>query len=193
MERPVEIWLHTVKHTGTHYAMEHLRAMGYEQGHVDARAVTKEMRGDRCFFHLHVEEHQKLFVLVPDDAVVITTLRDPVEVFLSHWSKNKLLTEDELAEQLVGWFEEWEKRLVQYQSWTFKVDDDEEHGARSLARFLSVDDYEFFVVPDNKRRTTSVQSRQYKKKEEARVPASVLDLSRNLGYEPPNRRKECTT
>ncbi len=158
------IWLQTVKHTGTHWMMEHLINMGLTQATVDIRtlAITG---GD--FIQAHMGENLEILALIKQDDIVITTMRNPIHIYQSY-RKRYDLTAEEAEQRVYLSLGEWRAWAHLHDSFVVYIDDEYTMHSRmiGLAEHLNIANYQYKEVSN----TTNV---------------SVINRPNNKGPFPP--------
>lgn len=178
------IWLFTVKHTGTHYAMEHFKNMGLEQGvmNIGSGVYTP---GD--FVHLHICEPMHQPLVRHDGGKAVVTLRDPVEVYKS-WAARYSHTRSridglqlpkKIEASVLDAFDKFAEVGQQLSPFVFQIDCLNIHReVMDLAAFLGVNQYKYqFVDPKECHGTTAPHPR-----EGFAIPESIERLAKKYGY-----------
>ena len=185
MEREGLIHLFTVKHTGTHFALETFRDMGLIQ--MSVSLLNGELQGNPGdFVQLHIceKEHSPfIYDMVGCGIKCVVTLRNPSHVYRT-WhhrysigrSKVNPKSWDVSIEKLVlEAFEEWQHVHDWFDPFVFRVDaHDRQREVENLADYLDVD-YEYRFIDHTKIAGT-------KNSLEVETPESIRKLSIRHGY-----------
>lgn len=187
------IWLFTIKHTATHYAMEHLRNMSLEQAILNV--TTGEVTSPGDWIHLHIEEPGHRPLERYDGGKCVVNMRNPVDAFGSWYSRyffprsridgiQPALDVELSYLKAMEFFDEVIEKINPY---IFRVDAENiKAEVEFLADYLEIQDYVYkYVDPDNFHGT------ERKHDLEPIVPDSVIELSYKYGYKPPMRIESC--
>lgn len=162
------IWLHTMKHTGTHFTMRHLELLGLKQ-QID-------------FIHGHVEEWRDELDNTARTDKFITTLRNPINIWRSYGTRYKWHV-DEIERKILYAFDRWEITRRRFNSFIFKIDLGEvEDRYFALCDYLGVPGDYVEVPRDSKVNVISRHHIDFK----IDPPQSIIELSKRYYYERKN-------
>ena len=175
------IWFFTVKHTGTHFAMEYLRRMGLEQSRMDVKAGTFNTPGN--YVHLHIEEPSHLPLMRYSGGPVFVNMRNPIEVHISWLARYGLAASTTQA--LVDSYDKLGQVIEKLNPHIFRVDaEDIESEVNALAAYLG-SDYKYEYVDYMEHRGHRGHRHNFPGAYEYEVPLSVKGLALHFGYQPP--------
>ena len=166
----------TAKHTGTHWTMNQLVEMGYKQAFIEPKGHGFEFKPKGpIFYHLHVEERFHFHRNVKPTDLVITTIRDPRNVFYSH-AHRRPYTQEQCEATALFSFAKWRDMVDQYNPYIYQVDGPRRvEQTMEIAEMVGADDYDYMDVSRNSKHEFTV---------DWPLPESIERLALDLGYAP---------
>jgi len=151
--------------------------MGLKKEHCD---ITIGLNGGPVdYAHLHVDEPHRHKEHVK--GIVVTTLRNPTDVFISHAKRYCNFDDEHNMKRVMTAFDDWDEMVKEFDPFIFKVDEENrEQEARRLANWLFVDDFNYVDVDPKSHKETALN--RTKLPFNGQVPKEILELSKQYGY-----------
>lgn len=164
----------TMKHTGTHFLMNHLKDMGLQQAFIHPSGDGWESKPNgKVFYQLHVEERLHFQKNIRDEDLVLSTIRDPRDVWYSHGHRRPW-TPEGLEAQMLYAFERFDEAIIKHSPFLVRVDDPScRIELHQVARWIGADDWEYGEVDRNSKHEFDW---------EFDVPESIKQLAKKWGY-----------
>jgi len=173
----MKVCLATIKHTGTHFVSNHLRAMGLPQGLLQEDRYQRVQIDNNWWFHIHFGERHHYFDYIDTDGEPdyrVVTLRDPRKVLKTLMGRRPF-TLGGAEKFLLDSFKHWKEYVEKYDPIVIKVDADSINGQiESLAKQLGFTDYKYTELDKNS--LIPMHDVNFY------PPQSVIDLAHSLGY-----------
>ncbi len=127
------IFLLTLKHSGTHYAMSVLNQLHIQQGCYN-KGNMKVNGWPGAYIHLHLCEPSNNALTGPRGDKIIVCLRNPIDIYKS-WVKRRF---DNADNGIRNAFQLFDQAMAKFNPHVFRVDGNEETEVDELANFLGV-------------------------------------------------------
>ena len=148
--------------------------MGLEQAFIAPSGRTfMDTPFNSFFYHLHVGEREHFFSIIHDGDVMVTTLRDPRNVFYSLGRRRAYLSE-QAEEYVLRNFGLWRIFVKKYAPFILRVDDDSVVDQTiELGKIVGCDDYSYTEVDRSHRQVHDFNPT---------LPKSIIKLANSFGY-----------
>lgn len=186
------VWLVSIMHSGTHFAMAHLESMGYKNAHVlwDSTTGIKMKRPEWSGKYQYIQTHigiapqwSRIF-----DEKVVLTLRDPVKIYHSHLYRYRW-NEETYVEHIIKLFLDWKRILNMFDVHIFRVDAKiQKDEVERLRDYLGVRAWTYKeksnTIGTAVAKPMSVESGfdEYRVNLWDNPPKEILELSKDFGY-----------
>ena len=167
----------TMKHTGTHFMFKHFKNMGLSKGVIDVGSGVITQDGD--FVHLHIDEpNHKATELI--SGLVVTTLRNPVNVFRSYGKRCQWSVE-RIAATVISAFNNWLQFEEMFDPIVIAVDGKLiDTDIQRLFRILDINGFEYSEVDPVTAKAATINRSDYSFDKEP--PIEILELAKKFGY-----------